>query len=87
MTQIDYDREMAFVAVRRIDQTEEILGVTRAISDPDNIDAEFAVLVSCRMRRERLIRPTKILPIQYIAGPRRPDKRSASGSFAFVIIL
>lgn len=36
---------MAFVAVRRIDQTEEILGVTRAISDPDNIDAEFAVLV------------------------------------------
>ncbi len=31
MTQIDYDREMAFVAVRRIDQTEEILGVTRAI--------------------------------------------------------
>ena len=45
MTQIDYDREMAFVAVRRIDQTEEILGVTRAISDPDNIDAEFAVLV------------------------------------------
>lgn len=43
MTQIDYDREMAFVAVRCHDNTEEILGVTRAISDPDNIDAEFAV--------------------------------------------
>ncbi|MDI5454334.1 hypothetical protein MJM04_29990, partial [Salmonella enterica subsp. enterica serovar Cerro] len=32
MTQIDYDREMAFVAVRRMDNAEEILGVTRAIS-------------------------------------------------------
>lgn len=42
MTQIDYDREMAFVAVRN---DEEIIGVTRALSDPDNTDAEFAVLV------------------------------------------
>ncbi|EOC1266927.1 protein lysine acetyltransferase [Cronobacter malonaticus] len=45
MTQIDYDREMAFVAVRQQTSSEEIIGVTRAISDPDNIDAEFAVLV------------------------------------------
>lgn len=45
MTQIDYDREMAIVAVRRSGAGEEILGVTRAISDPDNVDAEFAVLV------------------------------------------
>ncbi|MDI3361636.1 protein lysine acetyltransferase [Lelliottia sp. V89_10] len=45
MTQIDYDREMAFVAVRHRAEGDEILGVTRAISDPDNVDAEFAVLV------------------------------------------
>lgn len=45
MTQIDYDREMAFVAIAQGPQGEEILGVTRAISDPDNLDAEFAVLV------------------------------------------
>ncbi|PSN07435.1 bifunctional acetate--CoA ligase family protein/GNAT family N-acetyltransferase [Siccibacter turicensis] len=45
MTQIDYDREMAFVAVRNPGPEEEIVGVTRAISDPDNSDAEFAVLV------------------------------------------
>ncbi|MCS2170830.1 protein lysine acetyltransferase [Scandinavium sp. TWS1a] len=45
MTQIDYDREMAFVAVHSTETGIEILGVTRAISDPDNIDAEFAVLV------------------------------------------
>ena len=45
MTQIDYDREMAFVAVRPTPLGDEIIGVTRAISDPDNIAAEFAVLV------------------------------------------
>ncbi|MFC3394672.1 bifunctional acetate--CoA ligase family protein/GNAT family N-acetyltransferase [Brenneria rubrifaciens] len=45
MTQIDYDREMAFVAVRQTQEGTEIIGVTRAISDPDNINAEFAVLV------------------------------------------
>ncbi|VFS63856.1 Uncharacterized conserved protein [Kluyvera cryocrescens] len=36
---------MAFVAVYGSGEHTEILGVTRAISDPDNIDAEFAVLV------------------------------------------
>ena len=45
MTQIDYDREMAFVAIRTTDAQNEIIGVTRAVSDPDNIDAEFSVLV------------------------------------------
>ncbi|RLM19349.1 protein acetyltransferase [Brenneria alni] len=45
MTQIDYDREMAFVAIRQAEEGTEIIGVTRAISDPDNTNAEFAVLV------------------------------------------
>ncbi|WP_034949994.1 bifunctional acetate--CoA ligase family protein/GNAT family N-acetyltransferase [Erwinia oleae] len=45
MTQIDYDREMALVAVRPFQGADEIIGVTRAISDADNIDAEFSVLV------------------------------------------
>lgn len=45
MTQIDYDREMAFVAVRSENEESEIIGVTRTVSDPDNIDAEFSVLV------------------------------------------
>ncbi|ADM99786.1 predicted acyl-CoA synthetase [Dickeya dadantii 3937] len=46
MTQIDYDREMAFIAVRPgAEGKQEIIGVTRAIADPDNISAEFAVLV------------------------------------------
>jgi acetyltransferase len=45
-THIDYEREMAFVAVGRdADGGEEILGVARACVDPGNLTAEFAVLV------------------------------------------
>ncbi len=46
LTQIDYAREMAFIAVRTMpDQTAQTLGVVRAIIDPDNVDAEFAIIV------------------------------------------
>jgi len=46
LTQIDYAREMAFIAVRRLaDGSAQTLGVARAVSDPDNIEAEFAVIV------------------------------------------
>jgi acetyltransferase len=46
LTQIDYDREMAFIATsERESGGVETLGVARAISDPDNIAAEFAIIV------------------------------------------
>jgi acetyltransferase len=46
MTQIDYDREMAFIAVRkRDDGSDETLGVARGIADPDNEQAEFAIII------------------------------------------
>ncbi|MCC7485062.1 MAG: acetate--CoA ligase family protein [Burkholderiales bacterium] len=45
-TQIDYDREMAFIATAAgPGGAEETLGVGRAVTDPDNDNAEFAVLV------------------------------------------
>ena len=45
-TQIDYDREMALIATRtRSDGLPETLAVVRAVSDADNIDAEFAIIV------------------------------------------
>ena len=44
-TQIDYDREMAFIATARVDGENETLGVVRAISDPDGANAEFAILI------------------------------------------
>jgi acetyltransferase len=46
LTQIDYDREMAFIATREHEGGGvETLGVARAVADPDNIAAEFAIIV------------------------------------------
>ncbi len=46
LTQIDYAREMAFIAVRTLaDGGAQTLGVVRAVVDPDNVDAEFAIIV------------------------------------------
>jgi len=46
LTQIDYAREMAFVAVRPAeDGTSEMLGVTRFFADPDYEKGEYAVLI------------------------------------------
>jgi len=54
-TQIDYDREMAFIAVaRNASGAEEILGVARACADADNVAAEFAVLVRSDLKGQGL---------------------------------
>ncbi len=55
LTQIDYDREMAFIAVRlREDGSPETLGVARAAVDPDNIEAELGVIVRSDLKGEGL---------------------------------
>ena len=46
LAQIDYDREMAFIAeATAADGQPETLGVARTVCDPDNVEAEFALLV------------------------------------------
>ncbi len=46
LTQIDYDREMAFIAEAPTREgMPETLGVARTVSDPDNVEAEFAIIV------------------------------------------
>jgi acetyltransferase len=44
-TQIDYDREMALIAVTAKDGREEEVGVTRYITNPDGSSCEFAIVV------------------------------------------
>ena len=44
-TQIDYDRDMALVALQRVDEEEKMLGVARLISDPDVTKAEFSIAI------------------------------------------
>jgi acetyltransferase len=52
MTQIDYDREMAFVLMGRTGASADLLlGIVHLAADPDNERAEFAVLVRSDLRR------------------------------------
>ncbi len=51
LTQIDYAREMAFIALAPgPDGAEQTLGVVRALADPDNIDAEFGIVVRSELK-------------------------------------
>ncbi len=55
LVQIDYAREMAFVAVQpQADGTQRIIGVVRAVSDPDNEEAEFAIIIRSDLHRQGL---------------------------------
>lgn len=44
-TQIDYDREIALVAIQETDGTERMLGVARVMTAPGEEESEFAILV------------------------------------------
>ncbi|ROV57860.1 bifunctional acyl-CoA synthetase/GNAT family N-acetyltransferase [Vibrio ponticus] len=63
LTQIDYDREMAFVAVSNVGNRQEIIGVSRALINHDNSDAEFAVLIRSDLKGKGLgkILMTKVI--------------------------
>jgi acetyltransferase len=55
LTQIDYEREMAFVAVDHDHAGQErTLGVVRGIADPDNRSAEFGIVIRSDMKGLRL---------------------------------
>jgi len=54
LTQLDYEREMAFIAVGAGEGGDETLGVARVSTDPDNIEAEFAVLVRSDLKEQGL---------------------------------
>ncbi|KKD61601.1 protein acetyltransferase [Grimontia sp. AD028] len=74
LTQIDYDREMAFVAVHRLDDgSDEILGVVRALANPDHTDAEFAVLVRSDLKGMGLgrILMEKVISYGRVSGIKR----------------
>ena len=59
MTQVDYDREMAFVAVREgvgLDAAGETVGVARLVREPGTDWGEFAVVVGPGMKGRGLAR-------------------------------
>ncbi|WP_321964058.1 GNAT family N-acetyltransferase [Paraburkholderia sp. J7] len=67
MTQIDYDREMALIAlVQGEDGQPRTLGVVRAVADPDNETAEFAVAILSNLKRGGLGRLLMARIIEYV---------------------
>ncbi|MFA4969869.1 MAG: GNAT family N-acetyltransferase [Sulfuritalea sp.] len=66
-TQIDYDREMSLVAIERgSDGVEHSLGEVRAVADPDNIEAEFAIVVRSELKGKGLGRLLLESMIEYL---------------------
>jgi acetyltransferase len=52
-TQIDYDREMAFIVVKKNEEgIDETIAVIRVVSDADNNEAEFAIIVRSDMQKQ-----------------------------------
>lgn len=77
LMQIDYEREMAFIAVAPGPAgVDETLGVVRAVTDPDNLAAEFGVIVRSdlkgrglgRLLMDKLIRYQRARGTQRIVG-------------------
>ncbi|MBU0601206.1 MAG: GNAT family N-acetyltransferase [Gammaproteobacteria bacterium] len=56
LTQIDYDREMALVAVTGDGDAEEQLGVCRYVVNPDGESCEFAIVIADAWQRQGLAR-------------------------------
>jgi acetyl-CoA synthetase (ADP-forming)/acetyltransferase len=55
LTQIDYDRAMAFIATQTgMGGEPETLGVVRAVADPDNQRAEFAIIIRSDLKGKGL---------------------------------
>jgi acetyltransferase len=55
LVQVDYAREMCFLAVGRdAGGHDELLGSVRAVCDPDNVDAEFGILVRSDLKAHGL---------------------------------
>ena len=77
LTQIDYDREMAFIATAANEHGEpETLGVVRTFTDPDNERAEYAIIVRSDLKGQglgwqlldKMIRYCRERGTQYIVG-------------------
>ena len=84
-TQIDYDRELAFVALAvGPGATNETLGVVRGIFDPDFVRAEFAILVRSDQKGRglghallgKLVRHCRARGAREVIGQVLPDNRA-----------
>jgi len=86
-TQIDYDREMAFIATRIVDGEAQTLGVVRTSTKPDNSEAEFAIIIRSDMKGsglgsllfEKMMRYCKGRGTRYFVGQTMPRNKGMIG--------
>jgi acetyltransferase len=85
LTQIDYDREMAFIAIApNASGEDETLAVVRTVGNPDNTKADFAVMVRSDLKRsglgsalmQKMIRYCKSRGTQEIVGEVLADNQA-----------
>jgi acetyltransferase len=69
-SQLDYDREMAFIAFDddTPDGRQAMLGEVRVSTDPDNQCAEFAIMLRAQLQRQGLGRALMAKMIRYLRG-------------------
>lgn len=96
-TQIDYDREMAFIATAVSEGgLPETLGVVRTATKPDNTEAEFAIVVRSDQKGtglgsvlfQKMISYTKGRGTHHIKGQTMVENKAMQGlskKFGFVI--
>ena len=96
-TQIDYDREMAFIATGLDDRGDpETLGVMRTNTRPDNSEAEFAIVVRSDQKGEGLgsmlfhkgIQYTRARGTRLLTGQTMIENKAMQGlsrKFGFVV--
>ena len=72
LTQIDYEREMAFIVTVPMEGEgapgEETLGVVRAFVDPDNVEAEYGILIRSDTKGAGLGRRLMTKMIDFLRG-------------------
>jgi len=96
-TQIDYDREMAFIATALTEGgLPETLGVVRTATKPDNTEAEFAIIVRSdqkgtglgSMLFKKMIDYTRARGTRHLTGQTLVDNKAMQGlsrKFGFAI--
>ncbi|TAN56904.1 MAG: GNAT family N-acetyltransferase [Rhodospirillales bacterium] len=84
LTQIDYDREMAFIATMPGDHGQpETVGVVRTVTDPNNERTEYAIVVRSDLKgkgmgkalMEKMIRYCKMRGTRWMVGQVMADNR------------
>ncbi|MDR3641046.1 MAG: bifunctional acetate--CoA ligase family protein/GNAT family N-acetyltransferase [Humidesulfovibrio sp.] len=87
-TQIDYDREMAFIASAMTESGQpETLGVVRTATKPDNTEAEFAIIVRSDQKGtglgsimfKKMIDYTRTRGTRHLVGQTLVDNKAMQG--------